>query len=232
MTPVDSTPKPSHVVVLTGGMAMGKSTVTKAFIESGFYHWDADATVHDIYRHGHDNGVVALLREVIPEAIPYDDSGPEWPVKMSVVRRAVTDDPSLLPRIESIIGPRLVNQLHGFLRCKSIFNKGDPAYLVDTPLYFEGRASDIRKTVEGVIAERGGNLATIVVSCPPAMQLERAMLRPGMTPEKFELLTSKQMPDDKKRELADYVIDTSTNAADTQAQVENIMVALRLGGFF
>lgn len=229
MTPAaNAAISPSHVVVLTGGLAMGKSTVAKAFIDAGFCHWDADATVHDIYHNGHYNGVVALLREVIPEAIPYDDSGTEWPIKMSVVRRAVTHDPSLLPQIEAIIGPRLVNHLYGFMRI--FFDV--PAYLVDTPLYFEDRASGIRKTVEAAIAERGGNLATIVVSCPPDMQLERAMLRPGMTPEKFNLLTSKQMSDAKKRELADYVIDTSSSPADTQSQVENIMVALRLGGFF
>ncbi len=225
--------EPFYYVVLTGGMACGKSTVAKAFHKQHFYHWDADATVHSLYRHGADNGLREAVRAICPEAIPDDDSDADWPISMPVLRRAIQSDPSLVGRLERIVGPRLVADLGQFLDFKSNFDTHRSAsFLVDTPLYFEDRASDIRETVERAAAKRGGNLATIVVSCSPAVQLERAMARPGMTQEKFNILTARQLPHAKKRDLADYVIDTSGSLEDTKFAVENIMVALRLGGFF
>jgi dephospho-CoA kinase len=52
--------------------------------------------------------------------------------------------------------------------------------------------------------------AVVVASAiDPAIQRERVLCRPGMTPEKLEHILEKQVPDESKRSMADYVINTS-----------------------
>ena len=60
----------------------------------------------------------------------------------------------------------------------------------------------------------------IVVTAEPEVQKSRVMARPGMTVEKFESILSKQMPDEKKRELADFVIHTDRGEGFTASKAQ------------
>lgn len=60
----------------------------------------------------------------------------------------------------------------------------------------------------------------IVVTAEPEVQRSRVLARPGMTAEKFESILSKQLPDAKKRELADFVIHTDRGEGFTASKAQ------------
>jgi dephospho-CoA kinase len=65
--------------------------------------------------------------------------------------------------------------------------------------------------------------AIVVVSAPAQVQRQRVLQRPGMTPEKYDRILARQMPDAEKRARADYIVDTSRGMDFAAAQVRDIV---------
>ena len=55
----------------------------------------------------------------------------------------------------------------------------------------------------------------------------RVLERPGMTEARLDALLERQLPDTEKRSRADFVVDTGGTLADTEAQLDTILAALR-----
>lgn len=190
------------VIGLTGSIGMGKSTTAALFAEQGVPVNDADQVVHELYR----SDAVAPLAELFPDAV----------VEGIVDRRRLSEDlaknPAKFAELEAIVHPLVRQRETDFLRQNR--EQGEPLVLLDIPLLFEtGGEGRVDKVV--------------VVSCPPEIQKQRVLSRPGMTEEKFQLILSRQMPDAEKRAQADYVIDTGHGIDSARAQVKTIVEELR-----
>ena len=124
---------------------------------------------------------------------------------------AVLGDRDELAALEAIVHPAVHHE-----RTRFIVEHGDSsALLFDIPLLFETGGDEAFDQV-------------IVVSARPELQRERVLARPGMTVEKFEQILARQVPDEEKRERADFVVDTSGPVEQTRAQVRNILSCLGL----
>ena len=120
-------------------------------------------------------------------------------------------DPARLPQLEKIVHPLVGAARAAFLHDARMANK--PAVVLDIPLLMETKADP---TVDVVV----------VVSAPPEMQRARTLARPGMTPEKFEMILSKQVPDVEKRRRAHFVIDTGRGFDYARRQVASLLAAI------
>ena len=188
------------VVGLTGSIAMGKSETAKIFASLGIPVFDSDTAVHDIY--SNDTQMIEAIARIAPVAVAAGI------VDRQKLSQAISGNPALLSKIEAIVHPAVQQRQKAFLdACRAASH---PMVILDIPLLFEtGRANTVDKIV--------------VVSAPAELQRQRAMIRPGMTEEKLDLILSRQMPDHEKRRLADYVIDTSTGLGEARRQVKTIL---------
>lgn len=191
-------------VALTGSIAMGKSTVAQMMREAGVPVFDADAAVHTLYSTG--GRAVPKVAALFPDVVV------DGAIDRALLSRHVVGDGEAMKKLETIVHPLVKQEQQAFLRSAEI--AGDKLVVFDIPLLFEGNRQ----------AEFD---AVLVVSAPADEQRRRALARDGMTEEKFEAILKKQVPDAKKRELADIVISTGNSLDETRAQVENEIQRLR-----
>ena len=185
---------------LTGSIGMGKSTTAGFFRAAGVPVWDADAAVHRLYAEG--GRAVGPLAVLVPAAVR------DGSVSRETLKRALADDPNLLPQIEAIVHPLVAEDRADF----AAETVSDIA-VFDIPLLFE----------KGTEAEMD---ATLLVTAPPELQRARVLARPGMTEAQFALILSRQMPDRDKRARATHIIET-LSLASVEAAVTALIAYIR-----
>jgi len=194
--------KSPYKLGLTGSIGMGKSTTAAMFVEQGVPVWDADSAVATLYLAG-GAGAKAIAK-LVPDAV--DETG----VNRPKLRAAIQADNALLGQIEAVIHPLMFADRQAFFAK----HQNDDIILFDLPLLFETGAEN---WMDGVL----------VVSASPEIQRERVLARPGMTPEFYENILSRQVPDAEKRAKADWVIDTSHGLDAARQQVLALLSELR-----
>ncbi len=190
------------VIGLTGSIGMGKSTAASQFARRGVPGFDADAEVHRLYA----GTAVPAVAELFPNAVQ------NGVVDRALLAAEIAGAPEKLRALEAVVHPLVAEAEIAFLRQAEA--EGAEVAVLEIPLLFEAGA-EARVDV------------TVVVSAPADQQRQRALARPGMSPEKFDQLLRRQMPDAEKRARADFVVDSSVSLEDMQNQIDKILDSLR-----
>jgi len=186
-------------VGLTGGLACGKSFVAGALRKLGCHVIEADDVGHEVMAPGGEahDAVLAAFGTV----------------DRTRLAELVFSHPDQLERLNAIVHPAVRDRA---ARQFEEFGVRDPHGVV---VY-----------VAAILIESGAYREVdkiIVVSCAREQQIERAMHRPGATEAGVLARLERQMPVEKKREFADYIIDTSGDKEDTLRQTEIVYEDLR-----
>ena len=179
---------------------MGKTSTAEMFRKLGYPVFDADASVHQLYKKGGKGAEEIAL--IFPDVIK------DGAVNRQLLAEKIVVDNPVLPKIEKIIHPLVGSLEQAFIAEHK--NLGAKLIVLDIPLLFEaGRTMDVDQIV--------------VVSTSEKIQRQRALLRPGMTLEKLNAIIARQLPDSDKRVRADYVIDTTKSLEDAFNQIKLIV---------
>lgn len=168
---------------------------------------DADAIVGELY--GPGGGAVAAVEAVFPGS----SAAPGGPIDRTRLSRHVVGRPEALAQLEALVHPLVEAERRR--KTAALAAEGHAILASDVPLLYES-------------GSEGDFDAVAAVFCPPAVQRERVLARPGMSEDKFEKLLARQLPADAKCERADFVFDTSRGLAETRREVEDLVGVLKI----
>lgn len=192
------------IIGLTGSIGMGKTTTAGMFRDEGIPVNDSDAVVHDLYK----TDAVEPVGRAFPGSIR------DGVIDRAELARQLSLDPDGFGRLEAIVHPLVRKREKQFLEIQK--TAGTDLVLLDIPLLFETGAE---KRVDVIV----------VATCDPQIQRQRVLARPGMTEEKFNLILNRQLPDQQKRERADFLVDTGGGLMQAKRRVQEIIALLRSG---
>ncbi|MDR2790673.1 MAG: dephospho-CoA kinase [Campylobacteraceae bacterium] len=188
-------------IVLTGGIASGKSSVGKTVLENGFGIVDADKIAHEILNKKADK-----IAQVFGGK--YVEKGK---VKRKELGALVFGDKNKMKVLERILHDEIYK---GIETEAAHLEKQKKPFIVDIPLFFEK---------SGVYE----SAFTAVVYAPKAEQIKRLMQRDGLTKESAQARVAAQMDIEQKKIMADIVIDNSKDLAHLKEEAEKFVKILK-----
>ena len=191
---------------LTGNIACGKSTVERMLLDADVPVIDMDQVARDVVRPGQP--ALEEIRRAFGDGVTDGAGG----LDREALGRVVFADPRARRRLESITWPRIFAQT---------------GELLDR-LRAQGRAAAVVSAA--LMVESGNHVAydgLAVVTCPPPVQLRRLMERDGPDRERAQARIDSQLPQERKAEIADLVIDNGGTQVETLAQVRGLVARLR-----
>ena len=193
---------------LTGSIATGKSTVTNMLNEYGAFVIDCDKTARDVVAPG-TRGLAKIEAAFGKDAIGADGS-----MDRVYIGDLVFRNPEMKKRLENILFPLIFEALDKeLLRLER--EGATPVVFLDMPLLYEVKYDSYVDEVW-------------LVYVPFEVQLSRLMKRNGYTKEEALLRIHSQISVDKKKSLAQQVIDNSGTLEDTKEQVRSLWERLQM----
>jgi dephospho-CoA kinase len=187
------------LVGLTGGIASGKSTVSRMLADAGARIIDADVLARQ---------VVAPGQPALAAVVDHFGSGvlkSDGTLDRDRLAAEVFADPSQKAALERIVHPAVAKAMKARL-AKIEATAPRSIVVLDVPLLFEA----------GMDA---GLDLVVMVDAPEMVQLERLMKRNGLSRAEALARIRAQMPMAEKRRRADEIIDNSGSLASTRCQV-------------
>lgn len=185
------------VLGITGGIASGKSLVTKVFQEQGFPVYDADQMVHNLYQ---NPDIIKTISERFPTTVE------QGIINRRTLGDLVFNDPIAKKDLEAILHPKVYEAFKLAISSHS----DQPWVVLDIPLLYETGGETLCDMV-------------LVVYVDPNTQLKRLMGRNHLNETEARARISAQMPLHEKMQLADIVINNSGTIQKTLERVHEVI---------
>lgn len=167
---------------ITGGIGSGKSVVCRIFSVLGIPVFDADTEAKRLMTD--DTTLVDAIQAEFGEKAYLPDGS----LDRAYIAIQVFNDEERLKKLNALVHPVVIRAGEEWARKQEA-----PYTIKEAALLFESGSFKL-------------NQYTILVSAPASLRIERVMKRDGITPEQVEARMEKQWPEEKKRQLADFII--------------------------
>ena len=194
-------------VAVTGGIGSGKSAVSSRLATRGAVVVDADRIAREVVEPG-TPGLAAVVDEFGSGVLASDGS-----LDRAALAAIVFADPERRAALEAIVHP-LVGARSAELLAAA---PGDAVVVYDVPLLAESAGSALGRTREFD--------AVVVVEAPVQTRLDRLVSR-GLTEADARARIAAQADDDRRRAIADHVVDNSGDLAELDAAVDRLWALL------
>lgn len=198
-----------RLVVLTGGIGAGKSSVSAALADRGAVIVDADAIVKELQQPGRP--IHRAMVERWGERIVGDDGQ----LNRQAVADIVFNDPDELKALNDIVHP----ETRAEMRLQAEVHAGtDRIVVLDLPL-LAGRSD---------ATDRGAE-AVVVVDCPTEVAIDRLVRFRSFPLADAQARVANQVDRETRLGWADFVIDNGGDEAELEAEIDRCWQWLRAG---
>lgn len=188
-------------VGLTGNIAAGKSSVAQVWRALGAHLIDADV----LARRAVEPGTPALreIARAFGNGVLREDGS----LDRAALRAVVFADAAARERLERIVHPAVAALRDGEMEVARA--AGAALVVADIPLLFE-------------VGRQGVYDRVVLVDAPTAERLRRLVENRSLTPAEAERIIAAQMPAERKRDLADIVIDNAGTESDLRRRAAEV----------
>ncbi|XP_015795993.1 uncharacterized protein LOC107372299 [Tetranychus urticae] len=191
------------LIGLTGGIASGKSTVSRYLVEKGVKVIDADLIAHQVTEPG--TPAWKKIKDEFGSSILTEEGA----INRDELGKIIFQDQEKRKLLNRITHPYIQREI--FMQILTAFIHFEHYVVLDLPLLFE--VSKFTNLFHKII----------VVNVNEQQQIERLNKRNNYSAEEAQLRISSQMPLSEKCRLADYVIDNDETIEKTKEQVDSIL---------
>ena len=182
-------------VALTGGIASGKSTAANLFAGLGVPVIDTDVIARQVVEPGQP-ALAAVVDAFGPDILDTDGR-----LDRRRLRERIFADPSARQRLEAILHPAIRAEMERQSR-----EAGGQYQVLVIPLLTEGRRRDHVDRV-------------LLVDVPEELQIERLMMRDGVSHEQARASLNAQATRAERLAMADDVVRNTGHAADLSENI-------------
>lgn len=183
---------------ITGGLGAGKSTACQRLKERGAIIFDADAVAKEI-----------LQEPQIQEQL-IDEFGAEIVrngiVVASQLARIAFVNEENQSTLNNIVHPRVIER---FEKLREDLGVRDGLLVMDAPLIFESG-------IDGHLDH------TVLIYSTMKLRIARALRRGNLTREQILQRMALQMPEEEKRELADFVVENNGTIEHLYGEIDKL----------
>ena len=189
----------TNILGLTGGIATGKSTVSRYFSDKGYAVVDADVVARRVVEPGTE-GLANIVAHFGTEIIQKDGT-----LNREKLGAMIFSDAEKRETLNNLLSAQIRRTI--MADTETLVNANQPLIVLDIPLLYEAGYETHCDAV-------------MVVYTTEAVQLERLMARNNLTEEEALNRIASQEPIETKKDRADIVIDNNGPLNHTYEQVE------------
>lgn len=193
------------IIGLTGGIASGKSTVSKHLKNLKIPVHESDFVVLEIYKNPTKKFLIYLKRIQLTKSIV------KKKIDKKIIRDEIFNNKDKKILLEKYIHKEVKKSRNSFIKTNR--EKKQKIIFLDIPLLFENK---LEKKCDYVVC----------VFAPLMIRKKRALQRKGMTNKIFNLIIKNQMSDKLKKEKSDFTINTVGPKEKTLNKLKKIIKRL------
>lgn len=184
-----------QIIGITGSIATGKSTVTNYLLKKGYVVVDSDKLAYD----------ALTIDENSKEQVKriFDCQDEEGNIDRKKLGSIIFQDKIAKKRLEDIVHPYVIGKIRKAIEN----NKNKLVIFLDIPLLYEANLEYLC------------NKIAVVYICEKE-QIKRLMKRDGIDEKYARMIIGNQISIDKKRAMADIVIDNSGTLESLYRQID------------
>lgn len=194
-----------YTVAITGSIGSGKSSALNYFKSLGYVTLSSDEVVHDLY--ASNRTIQQQIENIVQERIFYETT-----MNRPLLADIIFQDAKKKKQVEDVVHKAVLNEIENWRKQ----NHPELIGFVEIPLLFESGSQDRYDS-------------TLMIAIDKEIQIKRLMKYRQLSLETIRSRLSHQMDQEKKRELAEVIIENNGSLTELHQKLDDYLEEVKSG---